>query len=472
MVRVIEMSRIGRGKVQPFHNVPLQWLVPLFASLVLAVVPSGQATSIASLVIALLVYLCLLVFELPFFAKYFPFILYNAMSVLGCAFCEHVPLYLTELEVESSFEGSLPLLIFSRLTFIFILLALDRKGGDLTGNAVSAAGEKLTRLISIVFDGILVAYLLCVVPLGPAASLGLDRFRYAELVPFGEILLPLSNQFNILVIAPILALSIGQMGVGIAGVVLYAVYLFWTGNKFGGFVFLASFVFLALYPRIVELSKKSSVKMTGALLAIMAALLLTAVGAQYLIAGSSPVQYLGSRLAQQGQLWWKMYSETGGEAHLSEIGDEIIGQIEGTDSPADNVGSDFGIYKVMYQCAPKDIVDAKLARGSTYAEAAYPAAYYYMGPAGPVIFSLIGGVITVIIVRALVKSMQSGLIVNSILLGRFLIMFHNSLGMFMFTDFFELKTVVPLAYLVSIYVISRHFSSTKLYSFLHKVALV
>ena len=61
--------------------------------------------------------------------KYLPFHFGIIANVGGCAICGYGGLYLTELQIQSYFAGSLPLLVLSRWLFPVALVSFNRRFG-------------------------------------------------------------------------------------------------------------------------------------------------------------------------------------------------------------------------------------------------------------------------------------------------------------------------------------------------------
>ncbi len=427
-----------------------------FCLVVLAACAS-LSTHFASSIVALGVfvgYMMLIFFRQPsFYLKYLPFLFAPATNIIGCAICEFSTFKLYELEATSGFEGSLPLLAFSRWLFVAILFALDCHLGVQTkmrpyrADGRSLLKEKI-RFAAETATFALVALLFLHVIARPSFLEGLDRFEYNASYMTG-IWSMLDAAVIYLVAFPVLAIRRNQRrALGIATIALLCLHLFWTGEKFGGFFAIACIFACAFYDRALSLSFRKTV-ITGAIMIFVSvALVGTALVANSFInKDNSANYYLPQRIAQQGQLWWKTFSQTHGQAHPEEFCSELKAIIDRKSSTKNNIGSDNGIYRIMYYTAPKSKVDRKLESGSRYTEAGYAVMYYYFGALGPVIYSCCMAALVFLIQNALVRALWTMDPLKMVIFPYFSYACRTGINMFVFHRFTSIAAILSYLYL-------------------------
>lgn len=157
-------------------------------------------------------------------------------------------------------------------------------------------------------------------------------------------------------------------------------------------------------------------------------------------------RYIWNRASQQGQLWWKTYSITQGETHLTEFEDEIIAVLNGPLGREELIGANNGIYKIMYLCAPESVIDWKLGTGSRYTEAGMAAVYYYFGGLGVIVFASFMGLAVAAIVNCFLRFLANNNLIAAMFMLRIFMIERTFLSMFTMADFFK-----PLSLLSYIY---------------------
>lgn len=367
-----------------------------------------------------------------FYPKYLQFIFAVVTDIVGCLSCELVPADLVELGVASQFYGSAPLLIFGRWIFVVAILAFDRRFGvekvlcsENNVNAVSqpsALAQSMTWLLNFAFF-IVVTMCFARVITKPAFLLGVDRFKYGSqyLTGFWS---SATRWLGYLVVIPLIAIRMKQIPLSVANIGIYCMYMLWTGNKFGAFFSLLCMVMYAFYDKLYALGRQGLSKLLAVLVFIMALLVAGTVSIEVVTHGFDPVQYLAGRTAQQGQLWWKVYGTYEPASGFVELETETREQIEGllqdkTDT-SQNIGSQYGIYKIMYLSTDTGTVGIKLASGSRYTEAGFPAAYYYCGAVGVVLFAALSAAVAFLFTDAMIRLFVSlraptAIIVNKVM---------------------------------------------------------
>lgn len=411
-------------------------------------------STIVSTVTLTLFLLGLLVFKPSFLVKYFAFVFVVAANVLGCFVVETFDVYLYEVSAQSEFSGSLPLLIFSRWLFLVCLVAFDwlfaRNRSDGSEEIRYPEGTSRwvwLRWLNVIAAGLIIVSFIHVLPY-PSFASGLDRFFYAEEVN-GGVWGKISNNLGYLVVLPVLAFRFQKSRLGLVGMVLYLLFLFWTGHKFGGYFDFVYILLLVYFDKISLLKTATLVKCLFAIVLATGLLVGFAAFANSLVSSKDSAQFIADRAAQQGQLWWKTYDQLNGEYHPEEFYKEIEAI---SSAPADiknNIGADYGIYKIMYYTSSDPtIIDGKLATGSRYSEAAYPLMLYYFGPLGACLFSAVSAALVCLLLNGFLLALRCGFVIDAIILYRFFALIRSVLGAFTLANLFTTFSLLMFAYLV------------------------
>lgn len=389
----------------------------------------------------------LLVWRPQFYPKYLQFVFTVVTDIVGCLSCELVPAYLPELGVDSEFWGSVPLLILGRWFFVVAILVWDDCYGveKTLGNIekprasyqVRPSREIVLSLSALYFLFVVVCF--ARVAAHPSFALGMDRFQYGdEYLP--GIWSRLSGWLGYFIAIPLIAMRMGQVGLSLTSIVIYCLFLLWTGNKFGAFFTLVCIVLYAYYDKLFLLGRRRLMRFSVSLAVIMALLVTMTAGIEVITHGFDPVQYLARRTAQQGQLWWKIYGTYGPGEGLSELESEVDEQMQGLIEDktkiGNNVGSRYGIYNIMYLSTDDARVDAKLESGSRYTEAGYPTAYYYFGAPGVVLFSVLGGILVAILTNAQIAAFIGGRMPTAVVVNKLMSSAATLLSMAIFYNLF------------------------------------
>ena len=427
------------------------WL-PIFASgilLLCALFPDNLISSYTSLII-----FCLLIFYIvwvwfDFSLKYCAVLFGVCANVLAVAICELSYTYLSELQCYTGFEGSLPLIVFSRSLFVLSLLFLDLRWGN---KELCRRGEwRLGRYSKVLIGGSCAIIMLVTLALfakvfsQPSFLYGYDRFQYTVMLT--GIWGLMAAYMPYVIVVPIVGIRYGFKKTGIVTVVVYCFFLYWIGTKFSTFFTILCYFLLAFndkFQNITVAKKKKYLLFVAVGLVLMLGFTAFAYGAS----GHSADGFLESRLAQQGQLWWKTYSLVDGNLHFndSQFAVEAAALFDAK-SIADSVGQANGIYGIMYLCAPSDLVTMRLSLGSRYTEAGYAMAYVLLGFLGPVIFALVTALLVYAVQNSLAVSLRRGKIVSGVCAALLVGYASVATGMFVFSQFFTVLGVVAVAVL-------------------------
>lgn len=419
-------------------------------------------------------YCLLLLIENAFFIiKYLIFIMNMGMAVVSVFIIEAKPIYLSELVCNSKYSGALPLFTGFYLTFILTLELADRKYSllnntkQLNTNVISFNGKPITGFILDVFGAVLfvitsIMFLRLVMLTKPYFILNIDRFRFR--MRYVEGIWKKFEDYYIYFM-PIFVINWmrGKKKLTSITILLYILYLLWQGEKYTQFI---TMMYLILLPFLAELNEDIKRKASKLLIkgGIIIAMLISAVLIQYsFFTNTSVFDAFFKRLAMQGQLWWSIYTRQINQLpHFNEVADELTAF-----SDAANFNPYYGIYKIMYLCAPSDVVAAKLATGSGYTESTAASIYYYFGKnIGPfilIIFAIIMGLFFAFLTKIYVKFVSEKRIVESVITARLIISFKLLFNASDINAVFGVKTIITIIILLlCVYVRQRRLKNSRI----------
>lgn len=421
-----------------------------------------RASTIASAVILAFFFAYIVFFRATLFFKYLAFLFAMISNIAGCLATELLSAWLPELRCYSYYAGSAPLLIMGWWVFLTTLYAYDSYKGAKVEEDGFAYRVRPSKALD--WSNILVFALCCVLFLHvvahPSFMEGLDRFDYNRIYITG--LWSIADSWiGFLIVASLLQIRAKQSRLAIASVALYCVYLFWTGTKFGDFFTVVCLLCLVFYDKIAGIDPNRCRKAVFGTCA--ACLVLVAVaGFAYSFTSDKEIgEFYSDRLAQQGQLWWRMYDTNDGSLHADEFDAEIEALTDDS-SISQSVGAMHGIYLAMYLSAPSSVVDNKLSGGSRYSMAGFACAYYYFGLAGVAIFAIGMGCLAGALSNAIVRAFCRGELIAGVILVRFLSLARASLAMFLFSSWFTSTSVVCMCFLLLRYLMDMHEKRCKL----------
>lgn len=398
------------------------------------------------------VYYCILKNK-EFALKYLAFLFISGVAILGTAIIELFPsIYLVELRCYSSFVGSLPLIIFGYWLFLVVINLVDKKYKfEIIRERIDELA-KYRKFYNTINLAVLILFLILFssVVTHPAFLLGVDRFNYASQYSQFSILKKIVSNAPLLLVFPILTIIYNknfQRILGMLGVAMYVLYFVWVGDKFGPFFSLICIFLLIYYKRILEKGRGFLKKILIISFGLFGGIVIFAIVFSASISSYSGLTYFEQRGAQQGQLWWKTY-EICKNIHPTEFGNEIKALTNGKDTISANVGSNNGIYKIMYLCAPREQVNSKLATGARYTEAGFATIYYYFGTIGVIMFSCIIGGIVAATINAFIRALNNGDYVKALIFLRFFLLERGSVSMFLFNNFVGIVSIALYLYLV------------------------
>lgn len=405
--------------------------------------------SVAVFVIDLLF---LVKYKKKFIFKYCVIILNLCLLLLGCILIEFFPrVFLVELQSFSYFNGAIAFLSLFLTLMVSSLLIFDERYEKPGYNhqMLEIKLEKNKAFINLCAAIVLLLFLLLFsqVVLHPAFSMGVDRFVYAQLYKVDGVIGKIETEAPLLLVFSLLAILYGNKIIGISGVITYILYFLWTGNKFGPFLTLINVFVLVFYNRFTTLNKAKIKRLFRILIIVFACIISFALYFAISTENYSAIAYLQQRGAQQGQLWWKSY-EVIKNFHPEEFLNDFFSQITTDFSLEKGTGLNFGIYKIMYLCAPSWMVTDKLATGSRYTQAGYACAYYYFGIVGAIVFSIFYAYLFCHILNKFIFNLRNRDYIAALIFLRFYFISETAFSMFLFDDYFDILSILSYMYIV------------------------
>lgn len=397
-----------------------------------------------------------------FFLRYLFIFFQFTSNLAGVLVIEHTDIWLSELLIFSHPANSFVLLSFSLYLFTFItwlfdtFIPMDHKpAASFFDFKINKSTIKLWHLFLIVFSLLLFAVAVKCVP-HPAFLEQMDRFAYRNAY-LNEYWIKIFNllRFSIPVL---IALTFKYRNkIFISLFFVYAIVLFSVGEKFGAFYIIVNEC-CAIYSIYGDKIPKKKLRNKLISLFIVFLILIALVFVHRVITYESGAgsfsNYFVQRVAQQGQLWWKIY-DTDKDAgfHTDELTDEfnVFFQVD-TEEEKLNY---HGISKIMKLTTPSYIVNAKLDSGSFYAWSTLASIFYYFKEPGLIVFSIIAPIIFVLLTRAFLYSTENLLVLEMLLSSKLMIGFCSStLVLSGFDVFFSYKNFICL-FLLFVLIILR-----------------
>lgn len=389
------------------------------------------------------------------FVKYFYILFVTMASIVSCAFIEFYNFYLNELQMNSNFKGSLPLLLFSYWILYQVIILIDQRyTSKLLSDQIDEMQRTENKILDVICLAVLFVVSLCFMKViaHPAFVYHLERADYAKYYGLTGVWSQLAVNIPRIMIFPFV-LMITKKGrariLGVSCTIVASFYYLWTGNKFGMF-FQMLYVFLLVLADYImlKLTKHQLIKIIRYVLMAFVILVTITLVIQSITYNGNILIYFIRRISAQGQLWWNMFSIDGDGLHMDEFGDEIISYFHASGDVRDNIGANYGIYKMMYLSLPQDSVDAYLAAGYRYTEAGYASMFYYFGFAGPIIYACIMGAFFAFTINNLSTALRQNKYFSALVHIRFLLLGTTSFSMFIFTPFFSMTSIILFLYLL------------------------
>lgn len=387
------------------------------------------------------------------YAKYLAYAFMMFAAVAGTIVTEFSNIYLSELETNAHFVGSLPLLLFSYWLLFVVFTAFEKYGKVQVSEVQNEhIDRRYIRFIDICTTITIVIYFVMFVSVIRHAAfiLGIDRFIYSSQYETNSLINFLTNLSGDFLLFPLLSILYGKKQLGWISLGFYFLYFLWTGNKFGPFFTVLCVFCLIYYVRLKNKGLKYSKKALNRIGIVFACLIVGTVAISIMI-GETGEYYLLARTAAQGQEWWKTYELCEGTFHPQDFGSEIDALISGNKGAVANIGSQNGIYRIMYLTAPTSRVNLKLSTGAVYTEAGFASAYYYMGALGNIIYAVVMGIIIAATLNGFIRALNRQDIIKMLILLRLFQFERTAMSMFLFYDLLDPISIVSYILLLISY---------------------
>ena len=423
--------------------------VYLFLFAVLFVVQSFSLNCDICVLLSLVVFfLWIAVRYTSYVVKYFNILFLELTNLLGVFVIERSNFYLPEIGQFCSPHNSFFLIACTHFVFFYSLLVFDRviefrhsRDPEFFSLDSLIDRELLLFLANLCILGVLLISFLRIIN-KPAFIFGFDRFKYAEYYLQG---IWSKSSSIVMLLAPFIGFAFiyGLKKVSLLNLGLFCAYLFWTGNKFGGFINIAYIMLLML-----AFEKPHERRVYRKLVAVVGLIIIMGVTVVFIhnnltYSNKNNKEYLLQRIAQQGQLWWALYVEKGvHENHISEIQDEMDTWFELDDTNVEEFNH--GIYKVMRHVTPTTTFAQKILRNSRYAAATYASIYYYFNPPVLFLFAVLSSLVLCVITQGFICKFSEGGIISSVVLARILFIMHTVLTQADFQILFSWKTIIAI----------------------------
>ena len=364
--------------------------------------------------------------------KYLFFVFGIVTNIVGVCVCEFSSLYLSEINSISHYVGSLPILVFSRTIFLVLILEYELKNKNSINNVKVEINEQYLRNFTIV---VTVLYLIEFIHVfgHNAILMQVDRYDYSYL---GGLWSKLASYSQYLIVVPISYFTYTRKKILPAiAIVIYLLFFLWVGNKFGVFFYAICLVVLIYFSKHEYNKAKLRKYLIRAFICISIIVVLAVIIQLNYDGNNTFTYYILSRLAQQGQLWWKTYENLDGKAFPTSFVNEISATFNPPTDMQGNIGAKNGIYNIMYYCAPANRVNSILSHGARYTEAGYASSYYYFGVFGCLIFSTVMAFLVTRITNLIVKFSKQNSVLGLFIATRLYLFTSGALTMFVFSDF-------------------------------------
>lgn len=391
-----------------------------------------------------------LFFEKPnFLIRYMLFFFGLTGNILGVYVIENSNLYLTELNINSAYAGSLPLLVIAWSLFLIILLVLDM---------LFPVNTKCNSMeFRIVFKGfrincfellqyfmlLLVAILWLHLWRNPYYLEHMDRFAYHLTYVTGGYKRIFA--WCVYCVPAVCYMAIKKHSkIAVLDLVLYGALLFWTGEKFGGFFNIVLNIGLIYSIYGEGYSSEDIRKILFKFMIVFIALLSIVFvhrGLNYNSSIDEEFAYFKQRMAQQGQLWWRTYSiDKDHDMRFNELDSEINTFFETNDF--NEKYYNHAIYKIMRFTTPLDMFWRKIDSGSRYSSSTFASFYYYFKELGVIVYSTIGAIVFWFFHRMFIYSIKNSYLIETLISAKLLTVCYAFFSQSEFNFLFSIRTIV------------------------------
>ena len=388
--------------------------------------------------------LLIIVRDPKFFVEMFYYIVSIIWNVVG-VFCCDKGLVLEELSLVSYYSNALaPIAIFWTL-FLGILYqsSLKHRRKIDSSEEVANNNKPLTYVL-------LVAVLIEVVVFSQVFSnpyflRGVNRFQYlAQFMPSWVNSLK-SHLYVFVPIAVMLFFNKKKLLPIIYFSLLVLIYV-WVGDKFGTYFFSFYIFILAISPRVDSKKSRTAIIYIGT---VLIALVIYVFVQNSILKGyaiSDNLDYLSERLAQQGQIWWSVYTQI--SEGLTPVG-SYLQDIASSISSDPTAYMNSGQWKMMDVAAhSSELVQKRIATKVPFSATTTATMFYYFSWPGCIMFFTVIAILYAKFIYSMIKMFQERRILESIIMVELLSMIHAFLGASNFAVFLSFKFALLLVALV------------------------
>lgn len=378
------------------------------------------------------------------FIEFFYVLVMSAFNVAGVFCCER-GVFLEELQVVSYYSNALaPICIFWILFIGAVCFVAEHARRQVDAVSEWSIGKKWINSI-LVGALLLELVVFSQIAASPYFVVGVDRFEYLSSHMSGWVS---SLKSHLVVFAPISAMAFrgGSRRLPIAFGLFLALIYIWTGDKFGAYFFALYLVGLVIS---IKLDPTGARKALGVFCAAVIVLICLVFAQNAVLRGydlKDNFEYLSDRLAQQGEIWWSVYTQAQGDgAGLEAFAEDIALSV----SSDPNAYASSGQWKMMDIAGHgSHIVVSRIASKVPYTATTTATMFYYFSWIGCVAFYAVMGIVYAVYVYSVIRAFSSMRILESIVLTEAMVMMNNLLFASNFGDFISVKSAILLAALL------------------------
>lgn len=368
-----------------------------------------------------------------------------AFNVLG-VFCCECGVFLQELQVTSFYSNALaPITIFWILFIGSICFVAGRSRKQVDATPVQSIDGRWVNAILIVAL-FLEATVFSQIAMNPYFAVGADRFEYLSSYMSGWVA---SLKSHLVVFVPVAVMAVrgeSRKLPGLFFVFLILIYI-WTGDKFGAYFFMLYLVGLALSYRLGSAGARKVLSIFCVVLSLLMCVVFTQNTVLRGYGLEENIEYLSNRLAQQGEIWWSVYTQAqnGGSGLEAFIEDVALSSV----SSDPNAYASSGQWKMMDIAGHgSHIVVSRIMSKVPYTATTTATMFYYFSWVGCMLFYVVIGIAYAVYVYSVIRAFASKRVIESIVLTELLIMIHNLLFASNFGDFISVKFAILFATLL------------------------
>lgn len=402
----------------------------------------GLSVNINGFVLATYILFLWLVYALDtrFVVEYFWLIVMATLNIVG-AFCCDESIFLVELNYSSSYRCVLsPLVAFYIVLFAAIELFRLRnvKASKRYIKKNDTHWLKVVLLIGIALE----LYLLIPVASNPYFIAGASRLEYAQ-NNMSTLSVSLRTYLPMFLPIAVMEWKDGSKKLPATFLVLLVLFYFLEGDKFGAYLFAAYIVALSSLDSISEKTVSKVVKILFVLFCALIGIVYTQRILLFDENLSEVIEYLSQRLAQQGEVWWSVYSQLStGSLQQGDLSSEINAIL----NPSSLTGVlDFGQWKMMsVACGYSEYSAYRIMAGNPFTSTTPASLVYYFGYIGAIGFYMVFGVIYAVLIRGSIRAFSSNRVLESIIYVKLVSVFGNIITASDLTYLFSVQGFVYL----------------------------